>query len=335
MPDREAARARPSDEQANRAARPISRRALLRQAAVGAGALGVSALLAACGRDSGSSGSGAAPAPGSIATIGSGGTQLSLLGAQSQLQTGRRRYTFGLSTPDNRLVTGGRPEVWTARDETSKAAGPFAAEWLTMDGYEKKGDKSPRSELKGFYAAEIDFPTEGNWLLAATIDAGDGQRGVGRGAVAVAAKVPGAVGSKAVATPTPVATGKAALARICTRMPPCDLHAVSLDRALASGRPTVVSFSTPLFCASRMCGPVVDELLVVADKVRPAQANLIHVEIYPDQKAPDKPVSSFTAWGFQTEPWTLVIDREGTVRERLEGPLTSGQLEDALRPLLR
>jgi len=336
MSNREATGAAPPDEQTNRAGAPVSRRDLFRQAAVGAGALGLSALLAACTKDgSGSSGTGSSgAAPGSIGAIGSGSTQLSLLGAQSQLQTGKGLYTFGLSTPDNRLVTGGRPEVWTARDETSKAMGPFPAEWFTMDAYDKTGDKSPRSDLKGFYGAEIDFPAAGNWLVAATIDGG-GQRGVARGAVPVAGEVPGAVGSKALPTPTLVATGKAALAKVCTRTPPCDLHAVSLDRALASGRPTVVSFSTPLFCSSRMCGPVVDELLVVADQVRPAQANLVHVEIYPDQKAPDKPVRAFTAWGFQTEPWTLVVDGKGIVRARFEGPLTAGQLQDALRPLLR
>jgi len=336
MSNREATGAVSLEEQANRAGARVSRRHLLRQAAVGASALGLSALLAACTKDdSGSAGAGQAAAPGSIGTIGSGSTQLSLLGAQSQLQTGKGLYTFGLSTPDNRLVTGGRPEVWTAQDETSKAMGPFPAKWFTMDAYDKTGDKSPRSDLKGFYGAEVDLPATGNWLIAATIDAGGGQRGVARGAVPVAGKVPGAVGSKALPAPTLVATGKAALAKVCTRTPPCDLHAVSLDRALASGRPTVVSFSTPLFCASRMCGPVVDELLVLADEVRPGQANLVHVEIYPDQKAPDKPVRAFTAWGFQTEPWTLVIDGKGIVRARFEGPLTAGQLEDALRPLLR
>jgi len=335
MSDHDTTGAVPPDEQTVPAGTPVSRRDLFRQAALGAGALGLSALLAACGKDrAGPPAAGPAPAPGSIGTVGGAAAQLSLLGAQSQLQTGKRLYTFGLSTPDNRLVTGGRPEVWTARDETSKAVGPFPAEWFTMDAYDKTGDKSPRSELKGFYGAEVDFPAAGNWLVAATIDAGGGQRGVARGAVPVAGEVPGAVGSKALTAPTPVATGKAALAKVCTRTPPCDLHAVSLDRALASGKPTVVCFSTPLFCSSRMCGPVVDELLVLADKLRPGRANLIHVEIYPDQKVPDKPVRAFTEWGFQSEPWTIVVDRKGIVRARFEGPLTSAQVEDALRPLL-
>jgi hypothetical protein len=49
---------------------------------------------------------------------------------------------------------------------------------------------------------------------------------------------------------------------------------------MASGKPTVVSFATPLLCGSRMCGPVVDEQLLVFDELDD-RANFIHVEISP------------------------------------------------------
>jgi hypothetical protein len=110
------------------------------------------------------------------------------------------------------------------------------------------------------------------------------------------------------------------------------MHTISLDKAVKSGTPTAVSFSTPLFCSSRMCGPAVDELLLAARQIG-GKANFIHVEEYPTRK-PDKPVKAFTDWGFQTEPWTLVIDGKGIIRARFEGPLTDTQVADALRPLL-
>jgi hypothetical protein len=310
---------------------PLSRRGLLRGAATAGGALGLSALLAACSGGGGSAGNAPANPAGSIGTVGEGATQLSLLNAQSELPVGRQLFTFGLSTPDNRLVTGGRPQVWTAKDETSKALGPFTAEWMMMDAYTETGDRSPRSELVGFYAAEAEFPTAGNWLVAALVDGG-GTRGVGRGALPVADKVVAQVGSKALPTPTLVAKSKADLAKVCTRNPPCPMHAISLDHAVKSGKPTAVSFSTPLFCSSRMCGPAVDELLLAARQIGD-KANFVHVEEYPTRN-PDKPVKAFTDWGFQTEPWTLVIDGKGIIRARFEGPLTDTQLTDALRPLL-
>jgi hypothetical protein len=308
----------------------ISRRDLLRLAGVGGGALGLAALLAAC--DGGSDGGGAGSAPaGSLQALQADARQLSLLGAQSQLPVGAGLYTFGLATDDNRLITGGSPQVWVARDETGPAAGPFPTRWFELEAYQETRDKSPRSPLTGFYGAQVEFPEAGNWMVAAALDV-DGGRAAGRGAVTVAAKVPSPVGSKAKALATPVATSAAGRRKICTRDPACPLHAISLDDALAAGRPTVVNFGTPLLCTSQICGPVVDEQMVVADKLG-GRASFVHVEIYPSRSTA-KPVRALTDYGFSTEPWLLVVDRDGVIRARHEGPVTAGQIEDALTPLL-
>jgi hypothetical protein len=305
-----------------------SRREFLRLAGAGGSAIGLAALLAACGGDDEPAGS--APA-GSLQALRADATQLSLLGAQSQLPVGTALYTFGLSTADNRLVTGGAPEVWVAKNETGRAAGPFPSRWFELEAYETTKDRSPRSPLRGFYGAEVEFPEPGNWMVAATIQA-DGGRAVGQGGVPVAAEVPAAIGSKAKPLATPVATSAAGRKRICTREPACPLHEISLDDALKAGRPTVVNFGTPLLCTSQICGPVVDEQMVVADKVGD-KASFVHVEIYPSRDT-SKPVRALTEYGFTTEPWLLVVDRDGVIRARYEGPVTAGQIETALRPLL-
>ncbi len=111
------------------------------------------------------------------------------------------------------------------------------------------------------------------------------------------------------------------------------MHSISLDQALKSGRPTVVSFATPLLCSSRMCGPVVDEQIVAFQKLG-SQANFIHVEIYP-QRDLSKPAPLYSAWRLPTEPWMFVIDRAGVIRARLgEGPTVASEIEAAVRPLL-
>jgi hypothetical protein len=94
----------------------------------------------------------------------------------------------------------------------------------------------------------------------------------------------------------------------------------------------VVNFGTPLLCTSQICGPVVDEQMVVADRLGD-KASFIHVEIYPSRSTA-KPVKALSEYGFSTEPWLLVIDRDGVIQARHEGPVTAGQIEDALRPLL-
>jgi hypothetical protein len=306
-----------------------SRRELFRLAGVGGSALGLAALLAACAGDD-EPGTSAAPA-GSLKALRADATQLSLLGAQSQLPVGVGLYTFGLSTADNRLVTGGAPQVWVAKNDTGRAAGPFPTRWFELEAYERTGDTSPRSPLTGFYGAEVEFPEAGDWMVAAGLEV-DGGRAVGQGAVSVAAEVPAAVGTKAKALATPVARSANDRRKICTREPACPLHEISLDDALAAGRPTVVNFATPLLCSSQMCGPVVDEQMVVADKLG-GKASFVHVEIYPSRN-PARPVRALTEYGFSTEPWLLVVDRGGVIRARYEGPVTAGQIEDALRPLL-
>src|SRR5215207_7414965 len=214
----------------------VSRRELLRLAGVGGGALGLAALLAACGGDDQPGGSSESAPAGSLQALKADATQLSLLGAQSQLQVGTGLYTFGLATPDNRLVQGGALQVWLAKNDTGRAAGPFPTRWFELKAYEQTRDKSPRSPLTGFYGAEVEFPEAGNWMVAATLEV-DGRKAVGQCAVPVATDVTAAVGSKAKPVTTPVAKSAAGREKICTREPACPLHEISLDDALVAGKP--------------------------------------------------------------------------------------------------
>jgi hypothetical protein len=257
---------------------------------------------------------------------------LSILSAQTELPAGRARFAFGLAGPTNALVERASPEVWLARDEVSRASGPYPARWLDLSAYRGTGDRSPRSELTGFYLAEVELPEPGTWLGVAMVDVAS-QRAAGQGTLKVSQRVPAQVGTRATSGRSPVATTPSALARICTREPVCPMHEISLDDALASGRPTVVSFATPLFCGSRMCGPVVDEQLTAFGRLG-RRANFIHVEIYP-QRDTKRPAPLYRAWRLASEPWVFVIDRAGVIRARLgEGPTVASEIEAALRPLL-
>jgi hypothetical protein len=272
-----------------------------------------------------------------IGQLAAGAVHLSMIAAQSALTTGKSLFTFGLTTDQGGLLTGGAPEMFVAKDERSPAQGPFRAGYYEFTPDPQ--DKSPRSPVTGFYAAEIDVPSTGAWVFAAVATIGS-QREVATQRVNIVSpdSVPAPVGSKAVSVATPVATTLAKLKQICTRKPPDPLHYISLDTALANGKPTVVTFATPLLCESMLCGPVVDEQLLVFQKYGPRRANFIHVEEFPpgpDLK-PDPNVlpSYWLKWGFTTEPWTIVIDKGGIIRARFEGPVTAALIEGALQPLL-
>jgi hypothetical protein len=82
-------------------------------------------------------------------------------------------------------------------------------------------------------------------------------------------------------------------------------------------------------------------MFAVRDTIGDDGANFIHVEEFlpgpthtPPPATLENQSAGFKAWGLQTEPWTFVIDTDGVVRARFQGPCVASQIEAALRPLL-
>jgi hypothetical protein len=272
-----------------------------------------------------------------IAELAREAVHLSMIAAQSKLTSGKSLFTFGLATDQGGLLTGGSPQVFIAKNRQSPPQGPYPAGFFEFTP--NPDDKSPRSPITGFYAAQVDIPAQGQWIFAAVANIGSKKNVATQLVDAVDPEsVPAAIGSKAISVATPVATTLAKLKEICTRNPPDPMHSISLDKALKNGKPTVVTFATPLLCESMLCGPVVDEQLLVFKKYGPRTANFIHVEEFPpgpDHKSNTSTLPSYwQRWGFTTEPWTIVIDRDGIIRARFEGPVTAALIEQALKPLL-
>jgi hypothetical protein len=314
------------------------------------GTAGLALLAAACGGSAKTPVSPTAPAPsssgpplvaGSLDDLSRGAAQISVISTGSPVATGTVRFSFALSdagTPP-KLITGGTPQVYAALDQASKAIGPAPATWYPFTAYALTQDTSPESPLAGTYEATIAIPSSGNWFIGVTASAGSA-KGFGTAALPVSpGAVPNGVGSKATSVQTPVATTDDAIAAICTRVPVCHLHAISLDAALKNGKPTVVSFATPLLCESQLCGPVVDEQILASEHLG-AKANFIHVEEFlpgpthtPPAATLENQSPGFKAWGLDTEPWVFVIDKDGIIRVAFEGPVTAPQIEGALQPL--
>ncbi|HXJ36351.1 MAG TPA: hypothetical protein VMS22_20135 [Candidatus Eisenbacteria bacterium] len=300
------------------------------------GGMVLSSMLASCG----SSGASAAPA-GSMSELASGSRTYSLLSSVTAVNPGVNRFAFDLASTLGQILTGGRPEVWIAEDKQSRAIGPATASWYGLTAYGRTGDRSPRTNIPGLFDVSLNLPSAGDWYVLARA-VGAGLHVAAMGAIpVVTGHVPAALGSPAVSVPTPTSTTEQGLGEICTRQPPCHMHAISLDRALRRGRPTIVVFSTPLLCQSRFCAPVTDEVILTSSQIARHRASFIHVEIYLPGKAlrPPAPTAAnrapaVKAWGFETEPWTIVIDRHGIVRNRFEGPVAAPLLEAAVQPLL-
>lgn len=135
------------------------------------------------------------------------------------------------------------------------------------------------------------------------------------------------------------------------------LYQISLDDALASGRPTALLFATPAFCRTATCGPSL-QVFQTLQKTYGDRMNFIHVEVYryPFGESFDKInkaalqasneqrgltdaelragfAEPMVAWRLTTEPWLYLIDGQGTIVARFEGGITSEELGPMLDKL--
>ncbi len=145
------------------------------------------------------------------------------------------------------------------------------------------------------------------------------------------AKVPLA-GQPLPSVPTPTVADARGVDPICTRDPVCPLHEVSLDAALAEKRPVAVLFATPARCQSRLCGPVLDNLLAhhgaFADRVR-----FVHVEIYASRTG-NELTPAMKAYGLTQEPFLFLAGPDGVIRERIDNAFDRTEARQALERLV-
>lgn len=109
--------------------------------------------------------------------------------------------------------------------------------------------------------------------------------------------------------------------------PDPELYTLTLAEALSNGRPTVVSFSTPSYCKTAFCAPVLETVKKV--KQRYPAFDYVHIEIFADFETLETD-PTVKEWQLQSEPWTYVLDKNGIVTARFGGPVSPMELEAQL-----
>ncbi len=185
-------------------------------------------------------------------------------------------------------------------------------------------DAKPRAEglpeFRGVYTIERVFDTAGTWAgrLEYQSEASD--------FLFVVRDEPAApaIGYTASDAASPTRDDTLGVDPICTREPPCPLHAVSLDALVGKGRPVVVLFGTPALCQTQYCGPVLDVLMPIADE-HSAAVDTVHVEIYNDLTG-QRSAPTVEAWGLPSEPWLYGIDPDGRITARIDGAFDATEI---------
>jgi hypothetical protein len=273
---------------------------------------------------------------------------------------GENRYPFGVferegaAVPDAEVALyfakvpkarpGAKPEPGTkgatakaiAEARDAPAIGPFPAriESLGTDPAFRATAEHPNA-TSVVYSTQIDFPSDGEWRVAALIKEGGEIKGK---------FLPGAVvgefeslprpGEPAPLIHTPTAEDVGGdLSKITTRIPPDTQNEADYADALGK-EPIVLLFATPQFCQSRVCGPVVD-VTEQAKQEYGDEAAFIHMEIYNDNDPARDVRPQVRAFRLPSEPWLFTIDRDGVVSDAVEGAFGSELLDEAIEKAIR
>jgi hypothetical protein len=117
-----------------------------------------------------------------------------------------------------------------------------------------------------------------------------------------------------------------------------ELHEWTIARAIREGRPALVVFATPVYCASRFCGPVTDMVQDLAGRFDD-RAVFIHVEIWKDfqEQVLNEAAAEWlqTPNGDLTEPWLYLIGDDGVILDRWASMWSESDVEAALEDLPR
>ena len=131
---------------------------------------------------------------------------------------------------------------------------------------------------------------------------------------------------------SPTTTDHLGVSPICTRVPECPLHTVSLSNVIGTGKPVAVLFATPALCTSMYCGPVLDELLTVREPYQD-RITFVHVDIYKNKKGTEES-PTVLAWKLPSEPWLYTVDAAGNIVNRLDTAFGKDEMQQAFDDLL-
>lgn len=258
-----------------------------------------------------------------------------------------RRFTAGLVLKEAGVLVGGEVSMqlfYFGEDGSAdgETVGTATAEFLPVPGL---APPEPLAEPEagdgssvGVYETTFDFDRPGRYGVGVVAEMGD-ERLQGTATFDVAAEtLIVEAGEAAPTVPNPTIDGAAPPAAIDSRaqdgedVPDPQLHDTTLEESLAEGNRAVVLLSTPVYCVSRFCGPITEQVETLAAEL-PDDVDVIHIEVWEDFEE-QRLHPAAAAW-IQTEtggnePWVFVVDDDGSVLGRWDNVVDL----DAVRDLL-
>jgi thiol-disulfide isomerase/thioredoxin len=101
------------------------------------------------------------------------------------------------------------------------------------------------------------------------------------------------------------------------RYPDARMYQLSIDEALAQGKPILLEFATPGHCT--VCDKQLQMLKAMIDKYG-EKVNFLHMDQYMNPEA-------FISFQVKGDPWTFLIDANGVVRMKQPGRMLFQELD--------
>lgn len=285
----------------------------------------LAALLSACG----TTGAHTQHSAGAVSDPAAGGQNtLQAVLATSEVVVGPNRIALGLLQDNVPLKDAAQTELlvryFRLDGETATPLGEEQAHFYGQ-GLGERGTfiVRPTFDRAGAYGFELDIRRPGYRPIVRRLSVD----------VAAAGSAP-AVGSPAPRSATPTTADVADLHLLSSAAEPDPrLHALSVEQAVSSGKPSLILFATPGYCRTQVCGSGLDVLERLTDRFGDAVAP-VHVEVYKLPYENGLMVPAMREWGLQTEPWLFLIDGNGTIAGRFEGGITFEELEPEVERLI-
>lgn len=267
-----------------------------------------------------------------------------------------QRLLVGLFTPERQLVTDGEVTLGLAYlGDGEQTQAPVEQQATATYVPVPSTDVPPVADEPrlstdtgaGLYTATVDLDRPGLWgvQVAGTLADGTPIEGQRTFQVLPAPEVP-TVGDPAPAvdnlTLADVEAGEVPAVALDSRAQgPNDpighpqLHGTTVAEAIEQGRPAVVVVATPVYCASRFCGPLTDVIAELADTYED-RAAFIHLEVW--EEFDSQRLNEAAAAFIQTEtggnePWVFLIDEDGRIAARWDNVLDRDELTTMLEEL--
>jgi hypothetical protein len=294
--------------------------------------LALAALTAGCSSSTSSEGS--APKAGTLAALWKASKQsVALIPGTNDYAPGTIRVSFLVVDSTARVIAPPTARVWLARSLDSP---PFQQTVARLEDVGVPG-VSTGADSPTIYVAHLRVPAPGKYVVLARPLGGSVSISGIRDLIVHRQSVSPALGTRAYPSQTPtIASTGGNFRKLTTRVPPDRaLLSYSIADSLAKHIPFVVTFATPRYCSSRVCGPVVDVVDRVRKRFEGRGIRFIHVEIYKNNDPRQGRNEWVTQWKLPSEPWTFLVGRDGLIKAKFEGSVSASELGSTIKSKLR